>query len=1090
MAGSRAASRCLSGIAILPLSECAAAVVLEVCPTGGCAYTTIKTAVTAASDGDSVLLHDGLYVGTNNVNINYHGKSITVASLSGNPEACIIDCESELYGGRRGFAFEMGEGPGAVLAGVTIRNGLMRGGGICCAGSSPRILNCVLEGNRTAGDWEHSFGGGLMCNQASPVIEGCVFIGNTAGEYGGGIACVQSAAQVSGCRFSGNSARYGGGIACWDAAVEIRGCEFTGNEATGGGAVHAYSDNGSLIDACAIHENNGYIGAGLHLDWAASVQVSNCSIVGNVASLGGGGIRCDDTEAIIRSCLIAGNSAAQYGGGISTYYDSASIEDCTIVGNFAGLRAAGLGTASVGVVSLRRSIVAFNVGSPGVEGTGATVVDCTDVYGHELGNYGGELGDQTGINGNISADPLFCDLAGADYTLDGESPCLPAHNDCGVQMGVYGQGCGPTDAAALAAAGIALGANYPNPFNPGTTIPFSLDSPASVRVSVLDVTGRLITTLASEQQYPAGQHQLHWYGLDAAGRAMPSGVYFYRLETPEGATARPMLLVKQVAMLMRVKLSIAVLGVLLSAEASAATLTVQADGLGQFPTLQAAIDAAAVGDTVLAMPGTYTGTGNKDLDFQGKDIALIGTGGAEQTIVDCEASGRGLRFLQGETNAARVQGLTIIHGYVAEGRGGGVWCQWGAPTLEDLVIRQCYARYTGGICLADSAPAVIRDCVLEENSASRTGGGISLCNGSNATLINVTIRGNTVDHYGGGAYICYSSPRFYTTSFVENVSPSLGGGVFCLGSNAEFYDCRFLGNNAAWEGGALFSGGPALIVERCTFYGNWADQLGGAVSLEEDWGSVFTDCLIEHNTAGAGGALYVGEYSGYPPSQFSNVTMVGNQSWWAAGSAVTANWGGRVDLVACLLVGNFGGEAVWVDQGATIDVACCDLWDNPVGNYGGGMADQTGINGNLSEAPLFCGPDERDYTLADSSPCLPENNDCGMQIGAFGVGCTLTGIEPVALPGITLSANYPNPFNPSTTIPFSLGAPTAVTLTIHDLSGRLVRVLAEGRSFPSGHHELRWDGLDAAGEPAPSGVYFYRLETPAGATAHPMLLVK
>ena len=78
----------------------------------------------------------------------------------------------------------------------------------------------------------------------------------------------------------------------------------------------------------------------------------------------------------------------------------------------------------------------------------------------------------------------------------------------------------------------------------GSTIPFSLDAPASVTVTTLDVTGRLVTTLASERAYPAGHHTLHWDGLDSAGRAMPSGVYFYRLETPAGAAARPMLLVK------------------------------------------------------------------------------------------------------------------------------------------------------------------------------------------------------------------------------------------------------------------------------------------------------------------------------------------------------------------------------------------------------------------------------------------------------------------------------------------------------------------------------------------------------------------
>lgn len=521
MAGRRAARWCLSGLAVLVLSERAAAVVLEVCPTGGCAYTTIKTAVTAASDGDSVLLHDGLYVGPNNVNINYHGKSITVASLSGNPEACVIDCESELYGGRRGFAFETGEGPGAVLAGVTIRNGLQRGGGIYCEGSSPRILNCILEANRAEGDYLRSFGGGMMCYEASPTIEDCVFIGN--------------------------SATYGGGIACQHSAAQIVGCEFVGNSGGWGGAGYAYFDSGTTIDTCVIRGNHASSGAGLYFHYAPDIVVSNSILVENVASLGGGGIRCDgDANALIQSCLIASNSAAEYGGGVSSFHASPSIVQCTLVGNYSGLHGSGLSTSSEGTVSLRNSIVALNSGSVGIHGVGTTVVEviCTDVYGHELGNYGGVLSDQTGINGNISADPLFCDLGGADYTLDGESPCLPDNNDCGVQMGAFGEGCDLTAVGAPAPAGVVLEANYPNPFNPSTTIPFSLGAPSAVTLTIHDLSGRLVRVIADARSFPSGRHELLWNGLDTAGRPAPSGVYFYRLETAAGATARPMLLVK------------------------------------------------------------------------------------------------------------------------------------------------------------------------------------------------------------------------------------------------------------------------------------------------------------------------------------------------------------------------------------------------------------------------------------------------------------------------------------------------------------------------------------------------------------------
>lgn len=77
-----------------------------------------------------------------------------------------------------------------------------------------------------------------------------------------------------------------------------------------------------------------------------------------------------------------------------------------------------------------------------------------------------------------------------------------------------------------------------------------------------------------------------------------------------------------------------------------------------------------------------------------------------------------------------------------------------------------------------------------------------------------------------------------------------------------------------------------------------------------------------------------------------------------------------------------------------------------------------------------------------------------------------------------LRQNQPNPFNPETNIPFDLPEAAQVRLELYDMSGRLVRVLAEGEK-PAGSHLLRWDGRDQAGQPANSGVYLFRLQARA-----------
>ena len=74
-----------------------------------------------------------------------------------------------------------------------------------------------------------------------------------------------------------------------------------------------------------------------------------------------------------------------------------------------------------------------------------------------------------------------------------------------------------------------LDRNYPNPFNPNTSIPFSLPRPAAVDLRVFDLTGRLVDVLLTAEPYTEGPHVFVWDGRDASGRGVGSGVYLYRL---------------------------------------------------------------------------------------------------------------------------------------------------------------------------------------------------------------------------------------------------------------------------------------------------------------------------------------------------------------------------------------------------------------------------------------------------------------------------------------------------------------------------------------------------------------------------------
>ncbi|RPJ47879.1 MAG: T9SS C-terminal target domain-containing protein, partial [Candidatus Latescibacterota bacterium] len=88
-----------------------------------------------------------------------------------------------------------------------------------------------------------------------------------------------------------------------------------------------------------------------------------------------------------------------------------------------------------------------------------------------------------------------------------------------------------------------------------------------------------------------------------------------------------------------------------------------------------------------------------------------------------------------------------------------------------------------------------------------------------------------------------------------------------------------------------------------------------------------------------------------------------------------------------------------------------------------------------------------------------------------------------------LLANRPNPFNPTTTIEFTLSAGAKVDLTVYDTAGRAVRTLKDG-VLPAGAHSVTWDGTNASGKEVSSGVYFYRLHTPGFEDTQKMVLLR
>ncbi len=99
--------------------------------------------------------------------------------------------------------------------------------------------------------------------------------------------------------------------------------------------------------------------------------------------------------------------------------------------------------------------------------------------------------------------------------------------------------------------------------------------------------------------------------------------------------------------------------------------------------------------------------------------------------------------------------------------------------------------------------------------------------------------------------------------------------------------------------------------------------------------------------------------------------------------------------------------------------------------------------------------------------------------------------DPNTLPtGFELHENYPNPFNPSTTIGYTIPSETNVTVRVYDITGRIVKTLIHGQSHTPGTYEIVWDGTGDGGQTLASGTYFYSLEYLGRRDVKAMILLK
>jgi predicted outer membrane repeat protein len=400
------------------LSVCSVSAIAEayvVSPDGTGDFPTIQAAIDAAANGDVIALTDGTFTGNGNRDIEYRGKSITVRSQGGAPEACVIDPEGSQTEPHCGFLFRHGEQAESVLSGVTVTGG-----------------------------WAvyPNFGGAVRCEGgSSPTVESCVFSENDGSAVHCGIGTFLA---VSDCRFTGNRGAYGGAIYADRCAITLDGCRFEENEAAiEGGAIFAYGTLAKVMD-CEFVGNAAHSAAGASFHDESEASVIECLFENNASSSSGGALSFwISGPNLVDRCTFVGNTAAHEGAALwSEKVSSTFVRNCTFWGN-----ASPDGTVLAGnyQFTMENTVVAFSTQGPGVASNeDYAALACCDVFGNAGGDWVGSIADQYGVNGNICQDPLFCDPANGDFHLDAASPCAPfspANPECDL-VGAWPVSCG------------------------------------------------------------------------------------------------------------------------------------------------------------------------------------------------------------------------------------------------------------------------------------------------------------------------------------------------------------------------------------------------------------------------------------------------------------------------------------------------------------------------------------------------------------------------------------------------------------------------------------------------------------------------
>ncbi len=795
---------------------------------------------TLFSSGDTILVLPGTYNDGNDRNLYAPDFPFVLMSRDG-PNTTIIELKPSTTLAYRFINFDQGCDTTTQVIGFTIQNGggyenggYAHGGALIIRGSydwnlqqyseaNPLIRNCIFTGN-VSDESNNSNGGAVWIEGSSPVFVDCEFNGNSAPEQGGAIYITT--------RNENNVDYY--------SAPEFYSCTFTNNQTTNtntwngqGGAI--FSDSPELtFNSCTFLDNSAWnSGGALYVqNWGEAdkwLVIKNSLFAGNttVATVGyesmGGAFRNNgDFQVIIEHVTITDNTSSN--GGAAIAFENAFIYNSILWNN-----------------SLRSD------NSP-VEGANGDV----EILYSLVEN--GDLVPGFDNNSGLTFDPVFTDPGTGDYTLSPASVALGAGTT---------QYTSPRTGNTVTIDGVDLAGNArvnPSGTNPDlgayehelTTSPF----PAPVQNLVATPLHQAVLLDWDFSQDQNVDRYVAYVSDDSitftvddtvsgrfttrttvGGLTNGEDYWFYVTAIDTGGfESSPSI---------QVKTSPFFLGPVWVVDTDNGSISGEGSFDNPLKYIRDAIETAVDGDTVMLMPGTYTGTKNRNLDFQYnndvwnegvKNLVLMSMYGPDTTIIDIENNGNFLWLQSGETFTSKVIGVTIKN------------------------------ATESAIGIHNQSQLKIKNCIFQNNTNSGWGGAISMSNGNNYSTIivkNTIFSNNFADQNGGAIGITGGTDvKIVNCIFYQNSSNGEGGAIIVDEDNTvlQVVHSLFLENHAGTSFGAISGFGNASIGVINSIF--WDNTAGGAnQSSDINTANTVDHCILQEGSQ----VMFLGENYTFDP---------------------------------------------------------------------------------------------------------------------------------------------------------------------------------------------------------------------------------